>query len=74
VSKVQRISEKCNALAKATVTPIYVGMDLSTLAGAAGIIAVKRIFNSFSESTIVIPDNSALSIYCSFAMLQHPFF
>jgi ribosome biogenesis ATPase len=57
VSKVQRISEKCNALAKAT--PVYVGMDLSALAGATGIIAVNRIFNSFSESTIVIPDNSA---------------
>ena len=46
-----------NALAKAT--PGYVGADLSALAGAAGIIAVKRIFKSFSDGTIVIPDNSA---------------
>jgi ribosome biogenesis ATPase len=45
-----------NALAKAT--PGYVGADLSALAGAAGIIAVKRIFKSFSDGTIVIPDNS----------------
>ena len=48
-----------NALAKAT--PGYVGADLSALAGAAGIIAVKRIFKSFSDGTIVIPDNSAAS-------------
>jgi ribosome biogenesis ATPase len=47
------------ALAKAT--PGYVGADLSALAGAAGIIAVKRIFKSFSDGTIVIPDNSAAS-------------
>ena len=43
MSKVKRISEKCNALAKAT--PVYVvGMDLSALAGAVGIIAVKADF------------------------------
>ena len=46
-------------LAKAT--PGYVGADLSALAGAAGIIAVKRIFKSFSDGTIFIPDNSATS-------------
>jgi ribosome biogenesis ATPase len=49
-----------NALAKAT--PGYVGADLSTLAGAAGIIAVKRICKSFSDGTIIIPDNSASTI------------
>ena len=38
-----------SALAKAT--PGYVGADLSALAGAAGIIGVKRIFNSFSDGT-----------------------
>ena len=48
-----------NALAKATPGYVLVGADLSALAGAAGIIAVKRIFNSFSDGTIVIPDNSA---------------
>jgi ribosome biogenesis ATPase len=45
-----------NALAKAT--PGYVGADLSALTGAAGIIAVKRIFKSLSIGTIVIPDDS----------------
>ena len=40
-----------NALAKAT--PGYVGADLSALTGAAGIIAVKRIFKSLSDATIV---------------------
>lgn len=36
------------ALAKAT--PGYVGADLSALTGAAGVIAVKRIFRTFSGS------------------------
>jgi hypothetical protein len=40
-----------NALAKAT--PGYVGADLSALTGAAGIIAVKRIFKNLSDATIV---------------------
>ncbi|KAF8274789.1 P-loop containing nucleoside triphosphate hydrolase protein [Lactarius quietus] len=44
-----------NALAKAT--PGYVGADLSALTGAAGIIAVKRIFQGLSDST-VIPGSS----------------
>ncbi|KAA1467212.1 AAA-domain-containing protein [Dentipellis sp. KUC8613] len=42
------------ALAKAT--PGYVGADLSALAGAAGIIAVKRIFKQLSDGTLVIPE------------------
>jgi ribosome biogenesis ATPase len=41
-------------LAKAT--PGYVGADLSSLTGAAGVIAVKRIFKELSEGKIVIPD------------------
>jgi ribosome biogenesis ATPase len=45
-----------NALAKAT--PGYVCADLNALAGAASIIAVKRI----SDGTIVIPDNSTSTI------------
>ena len=40
-----------NALAKAT--PGYVGADLSALTGAAGIIAVKRIFKNLSDGTTV---------------------
>jgi ribosome biogenesis ATPase len=55
-----------NALGKAT--PGYVGADLSALAGAAGIIAVKRIFKSFSDDTIVIPDNSASTLAADSAM------
>ncbi|KAF7424560.1 hypothetical protein PC9H_009867 [Pleurotus ostreatus] len=41
------------SLAKAT--PGYVGADLSALTGAAGIIAVKRIFKELSEGTLVLP-------------------
>jgi len=43
-----------DALAKAT--PGYVGADLSALTGAAGIIAVKRIFQQLSEGTLILPD------------------
>ena len=62
-----------NALAKAT--PGYVGADLSALTGAAGIIAVKRIFKGLSEGTIVIPDNSASTVDTDTAMqvdASHP--
>jgi ribosome biogenesis ATPase len=41
-------------LAKAT--PGYVGADLSALTGAAGIIAVKRIFKQLSDGTLILPD------------------
>ncbi|KAL1672138.1 P-loop containing nucleoside triphosphate hydrolase protein [Schizophyllum commune] len=41
------------ALAKAT--PGYVGADLAALTGAAGIIAVKRIFKTLSEGKIELP-------------------
>ena len=57
-----------NALAKAT--PGYVGADLSALAGAAGIIAVKRIFKSYSDGTIVIPDNSVSTIDADTTAMQ----
>ena len=43
-----------NTLAKAT--PGYVGADLAALTGAAGIIAVKRIFKQISEGTLALPD------------------
>jgi len=42
------------SLAKAT--PGYVGADLAALTGAAGIIAVKRIFKQLSDGTLVLPD------------------
>ncbi|KAI0926441.1 hypothetical protein AcV5_008903 [Taiwanofungus camphoratus] len=41
-------------LAKAT--PGYVGADLTALTGAAGIIAVKRIFKQISDGTLVLPE------------------
>ncbi|KAG6872542.1 hypothetical protein C0995_009003 [Termitomyces sp. Mi166 len=40
----------------ARATPGYVGADLSALTGAAGIIAVKRIFKQLSEGTLILPD------------------
>ena len=43
-----------NALAEAT--PEYVGADLAALTGAAGIIAVKRIFKHISDGTLALPD------------------
>ncbi|KAG6894375.1 hypothetical protein C0992_006400 [Termitomyces sp. T32_za158] len=46
------------ALSKAT--PGYVGADLSALTGAAGIIAVKRIFKQLSEGTLTLPDSIPL--------------
>ncbi|KAK7032957.1 P-loop containing nucleoside triphosphate hydrolase protein [Favolaschia claudopus] len=42
-------------LAKAT--PGYVGADLAALTGAAGIIAVKRIFKQLSDGTLVLPSS-----------------
>ncbi|KAH0833427.1 P-loop containing nucleoside triphosphate hydrolase protein [Lanmaoa asiatica] len=42
------------SLAKAT--PGYVGADLSALTGAAGVIAVKRIFQELSDGTLVLPE------------------
>jgi ribosome biogenesis ATPase len=42
------------ALAKAT--PGYVGADLASLTGAAGIIAVKRIFQQLSDGTLTLPE------------------
>ncbi|KAF7375085.1 hypothetical protein MSAN_00394900 [Mycena sanguinolenta] len=45
-----------SALAKAT--PGYVGADLAALTGAAGIIAVKRIFKQLSDGTLVLPSVS----------------
>ncbi|THH08112.1 hypothetical protein EW146_g9100 [Bondarzewia mesenterica] len=40
----------------AKATPGYVGADLSALTGAAGIVAVKRIFRQLSDGTLVLPD------------------
>lgn len=48
------------ALAKAT--PGYVGADLAALTGAAGIIAVKRIFEALSDGSLVLPDDVSAGI------------
>jgi ribosome biogenesis ATPase len=45
------------ALAKATSG--YVGADLASLTGAAGIVAVKRIFRELSTGSIVLPEIDA---------------
>lgn len=42
------------ALAKAT--PGYVGADLASLTGAAGIVAVKRIFRELLTGSIILPE------------------
>ena len=41
----------------AKATPGYVGADLAALTGAAGVIAVKRIFQQLLNGTLVLPDN-----------------
>ena len=51
-----RLDGSFDFVAFAKATPGYVGADLSALTGAAGIIAVKRIFKQLSEGTLVIPD------------------
>ena len=41
----------------AKATPGYVGADLAALTGAAGVIAVKRIFQQLSTGTLILPDD-----------------
>ncbi|PPQ76910.1 hypothetical protein CVT26_001227 [Gymnopilus dilepis] len=54
-----RLEGDFNFMALAKATPGYVGADLAALTGAAGIIAVKRIFKQLSEGTLVLPDDPA---------------
>ena len=42
-------------LAKAT--PGYVGADLAALTGAAGLVAVKRLFKEISDGTLTLPED-----------------
>ncbi|KAJ2918178.1 hypothetical protein MD484_g2255, partial [Candolleomyces efflorescens] len=51
-----RLEGHFNFAALAKATPGYVGADLSALTGAAGIIAVKRIFKQLSDGMLVLPD------------------
>ncbi|KIL61026.1 hypothetical protein M378DRAFT_187622 [Amanita muscaria Koide BX008] len=50
-----RLEGDFNFDAMAKATPGYVGADLSALTGAAGIIAVKRIFKQISDGVLVLP-------------------
>ncbi|CCM04672.1 uncharacterized protein FIBRA_06858 [Fibroporia radiculosa] len=52
-----RLEGDFNYITLAKATPGYVGADLTALTGAAGIIAVKRIFKEISDGTLVLPDN-----------------
>ncbi|GJE85652.1 AAA-domain-containing protein [Phanerochaete sordida] len=51
-----RLEGDFDYLALAKATPGYVGADLAALTGAAGIIAVKRIFQQISEGNLVLPE------------------
>ncbi|KAF9449756.1 AAA-domain-containing protein [Macrolepiota fuliginosa MF-IS2] len=52
-----RLSGDFDFTVLAKATPGYVGADLAALTGAAGIIAVKRIFKQLSDGTLVLPDD-----------------
>lgn len=51
-----RIEGNLDFAALAKATPGYVGADLASLTGAAGIVAVKRIFRELSTRTIELPE------------------
>lgn len=51
-----RLEGDFNFTALAKATPGYVGADLAALTGAAGIMAVKRIFRQLSDGSLVLPD------------------
>lgn len=50
-----RLEGNFNFQALAHATPGYVGADLAALTGAAGVIAVKRIFLRLKDGTAIIP-------------------
>ena len=51
-----RLEGDFDYLVLAKATPGYVGADLAALTGAAGIIAVKRIFQQISVGNIILPE------------------
>jgi ribosome biogenesis ATPase len=55
-----RLDGDFNFAAFAKATPGYVGADLSALTGAAGVIAVKRIFKQLTDGTLVLPEASEI--------------
>ncbi|KAF8589893.1 AAA-domain-containing protein [Ramaria rubella] len=52
-----RLSGDFDFKAMAKATPGYVGADLAALTGAAGVIAVKRIFQQLSDGSLVLPED-----------------
>lgn len=52
LAKKLRLSGDFNFRALAKATPGYVGADLTALTSAAGIIAVKRVFNELAEQPV----------------------
>jgi len=70
-----RLSGDFNFRGLAKSTPGYVGADLSALTGAAGVIAVKRIFKGLAEGTLVLPSDAAELVPETSAMvLDEPIF
>lgn len=53
-----RLSGDFDFKAMAKATPGYVGADLAALTGAAGVIAVKRIFQQLSDGILILPDDA----------------
>lgn len=51
-----RLEGNFDFAALAKLTPGYVGADLAALTGAAGIIAVKRIFKQITDGTLILLD------------------
>ncbi|KAH8118087.1 ribosome biogenesis ATPase RIX7 [Phellopilus nigrolimitatus] len=52
-----RLEGSFNFQALANATPGYVGADLAAITGAAGVVAVKRIFQQLSESAVSLLEN-----------------
>lgn len=52
LAKKLRLSGNFDFKALAKATPGYVGADLNALTGAAGILAVKRIFSEFAQAPV----------------------
>jgi len=55
-----RLTGDFDFLGLAKQTPGYVGADLAALTGAAGVIAVKRIFQEIAEGKLALPSTSQL--------------
>jgi ribosome biogenesis ATPase len=50
-----RLSGEFDFRSLAKMTPGYVGADLAALTGAAGVLAVKRIFQQVAEGSVTLP-------------------